>query len=1070
MRQTVSVRTVVRRLLRALRTAGIVLFAMLLAQAPAFAQLTTGTISGTIVDETKASLPGVAVTIRNVDTGLTRAVFTNERGFYEAPNLPVGNYEVSAALQGFGTATRRDVQLTVGRTIVIDIALGVGGLAQEVVVTATAPLIETSSATVSNLIDSKQVEDLPLVNRDLTQLTFLQPGVVKIPSSGDQGVFSGMGDKFTVAGARGTQNLYLLDGVSNADLSGNAQGASGSYMGSETVQEIQIVTNNYSAEYRSAAGGIVSAITKSGTNTLKGSAFEFLRNDALDAPNYFDKKFDRAKPQFDRNQFGGSLGGPIRRNKLFFFASYEGLVEDLVRTDTATVPSANARQGRLANGTVVPVDPRVVPYLSLWPLPGDGNTIVQDFGDTVLIAGNQEVPTRNNFALGKVDYNITSNNMLSATYNFDKGRRSPYGILGDVGAYGTESLKHVVSTKFTSVLSGASVNELNLGYSDSQPSGDLPLSTRDFGSLVFRSNRTRVGELIVPGVNSVGYRVDGSFYQQRAYTVKDGYSVSRGNHSFRAGGEWTYYRYDVVSCSRGCNGVWEFRSMENFLRANARRFDILLEGGFESPRDIRQHMVGTYFQDNWRVRRNLTLNLGLRYEFATVPREVNGRISNLVDFNDSAVTVGVLFKNPTKKSFSPRVGLVWASGDGKTSVRGGFGIFYEHPMLYNIRTSLQELPPFNLSGRIEGSGIDFPNAFFTQLARASGRPNIRSMQYDLDQTTYYRWNTTVQRQFGTNWAVTLDYTGTRGYNLWQQSLPNINRWEGWPAQPPEGTPKFFPAGGACPQLPGRTAPCLINPNFGEMRIQYSNARLWYNGGSLSVQRRLADGLQLGSTFTYSKATDEGSGVTSGGDELPQSQRGIYAWDLHLKRGPSAYDVRKVFSANMSYELPFGNGLTGVAGALARGWQVNSVVTLTDGYALSVLESSADQARRIGDDEDLRPDLIPGGNPSPVTGDPERWFDVSQFTPSRLGYFGTVGRGTVISPGLATVDLSVFKNFAMGNGKLQFRLETFNLLNRANFGTPNMTAFINGAVNPNAGRITRTRTPGRQTQLGIRWTF
>ena len=294
------------RLTRRLRTGarvGAWLAAILLVTTPVAAQLTTGTISGTIIDATKASVPGVTVTITNDNTGLTRTAFTNERGFYEAPNLPVGTYTVSAALQGFGTAVTKEVVLTVGRTAVIDMNLSIASLEQQVTVTGAAPLVETTSATVSNLISSQQVEDLPLVNRDLTQLTFLQPGVVKIPSSGDQGVFSGMGDKFTVAGARGTQNLYLLDGVSNADLSGNAQGASGSYMGAETVQEIQIVTNNYSAEYRSAAGGIVSAITKSGTNTLHGSAFEFFRNDALDAPNYFDKKFDQPKSQFDRHQY-----------------------------------------------------------------------------------------------------------------------------------------------------------------------------------------------------------------------------------------------------------------------------------------------------------------------------------------------------------------------------------------------------------------------------------------------------------------------------------------------------------------------------------------------------------------------------------------------------------------------------------------------------------------------------------------------------------------------------------------------------------------------------------------------
>jgi Carboxypeptidase regulatory-like domain/TonB-dependent Receptor Plug Domain len=371
------------------RVAALVLALALFVPTAASAQLTTGTIQGVVKDETGGALPGAEVTITHVETGVARTLTTNTLGRFEAPNLQVGSYEVAGTLQGFRKAVRAGITLAVGRTAVVDLVLAVASVEEAMVVVGDAPLVETTSATVSNLIDARKVEDLPLVNRDLTQLTFLQPGVVKIPSSGNQGVFSGMGDKFTVAGARGTQNLYLLDGVSNADLSGNAQGSSGAYMGSETVQEIQIVTNNYSAEYRSAAGGIVSAITKSGTNAMHGSAFEFFRHSALDAANYFDKQFNNPKPDFERNQFGGSIGGPIQRNKVFFFASYEGLREDLGTTDTAQVPSMAARQGRLANGRTVPVSPSVVPFLNLYPVPGDGNQVVQDFGDTVLIAGTR---------------------------------------------------------------------------------------------------------------------------------------------------------------------------------------------------------------------------------------------------------------------------------------------------------------------------------------------------------------------------------------------------------------------------------------------------------------------------------------------------------------------------------------------------------------------------------------------------------------------------------------------------------------------------------------------------------
>jgi hypothetical protein len=1048
-------------------TAFLLLLAMS-APTAALAQLTTGTIQGVVKDESGGALPGATITIKNVDTGVTRTLTTSDLGRFEAPNLQVGTYEVTAELQGFRPAVRAGITLAVGRTAVVDLTLGVAGIQEAVVVTGDAPLVETTSATVSNLIDAKKVEDLPLVNRDLTQLTFLQPGVVKIPSSGNQGIFSGMGDKFTVAGARGTQNLYLLDGVSNSDLSGNAQGSSGSYMGSETVQEIQIVTNNYSAEYRSAAGGIVSAITKSGTNTVHGSVFQFYRNDALDASNYFDKKFNNPEPDFNRNQFGGSIGGPIQRNKLFFFASYEGLREELGQTDTATVPSMNARQGRMANDRTVTLNPRVVPFLNLYPVPGQGNQIVEDFGDTVLIAGTQVRDTTNNFVVGKIDYQLNEANTVSGTYNRDKGERSPFGLLGDLNAVGTRSRKHVLSTKWTAVLSNTSVNEFNFGASDSQPEGDIPLSAIDFASqgLVFRGERQRLGDLTVPGLSGIGYRVDASRYQQRAYTLKEGYSLTRGNHSFRAGGEWTLYKYNVGACSRGCNGVYEFGNLENFLRGIPRRFEVMLPGGDIIERDMKQHVLGAYFQDNWRATETLTFNLGLRYEFASVPEEKDGKLSNLVNFFDPDVTVGVLYDNPTKKSFSPRVGIVWAPDEGVSSLRGGFGIFYEHPMLYNIRTSLQELPPFTLVGRVDqrdanriGQEIDFPNAYFTQLALLSGRPNIRTFQYDLDQTYMYRWSMTYQRQFWGNWVMSADYTGSRGWHLWQQTLPNINKWEGWPEQPAPGT-KFFP--------PNST---LINPNWGEMRIQYSNGNSYYHGGSLALQKRLSAGLQFQSAFTYSKAIDDGSGVTSGGDELPQSQRGIYAWDMYLKRGPSAFDVRKVFTANLSYELPFGRELTGAAGVVAKGWQVNSVITLSDGYALSVEETSNAQSQRIGDDEDLRPDLIAGGNNNPVTGDPDRWFDISQFTPARIGYFGNLGRGTVTSPGLALVDLSIFKNVTMGGSrKLQFRVEIFNLFNRANFGTPDMTAFINEEPNPNAGRITSTRTPARQMQLGVRLVF
>lgn len=1039
-------------------------FAALLLPATSFAQLTTGTILGVIADDSGAALPGATVIVLNVETGLSRTVFTNERGRYEAPNLPVGMYEVSGTLAGFGTAVRRGIDLTVGRNAVVDLVVPLATVQQEVVVTADTVLVETTSATVSNLISSKSVQELPLVNRDLTQLAFLQPGVIKSPAGG--GVFAGLGEKFTVAGARGTQNLYLLDGVSNSDLSGNPQGVSGSYSGAETVQEIQIVTNNYSAEYRSAAGGIVSAITKSGTNALHGSLFEFFRNDALDAPNYFDKQFNNPKPDFNRNQFGGSVGGPIMHNRLFFFGSYEGLREDRNATGSTILPSVAVRQGRFANGRVVPVHPVSAKILGLYPVPGEGNTIVENFGDTVLVASTQSRITNSDFTVAKLDYQMNNANLLSGTYSFDKGDQQERGILAELGSTGASSRKHVTSVKWTAVLSSASLNEFHFGNSDSKPS-EAVFSDFDFAGagLVFRPERTLMGEIQVPEFESVGFSDSGVAYGQRSYTLKDGYSLAKANHSFRLGGEWTYYQYNVNSCSGACNGDFFFANIEQFLRGVPRRVEVMLPGGDVVERDLRQHMLGVYLQDNWRPASTFTLNLGLRYEFASVPREVENRVGNLVNFFDPEVTVGTLFKNPTKKSFSPRVGFVWAPEDGKSSVRGGFGIFYDHPMLFNIRTSLNEMPPFRLVGRIDqadanrlGQEIDFPNAFFTQVALARGRPNVRTFEYEPDQTHLYRWNLTLQRQFWNNWLASADYTGSRGANLWQQSLANINKWEGWPNQPPPGTPKFFPV-----------TPAPINPRWGEMRVQYANSDSSYHGGSFGLQRRLSDGLQLGASLTIGKTIDSGSSVT--GDGLERDQRGVYAYDPEFRRGLASYDVRKSFSASVLYEVPFGNGLNGAAGVLAKGWQVNSIITLRDGFPLSAEAHSANNSRRIGDDEQLRPNLIAGGNNNPVTGDPNRWYDVSQFTPAVLGFFGNLGRNTITTPGLATVDLSLFKNVGFaGSHRIQIRIETFNLFNRVNLGTPDMDAFINEQPNPTAGRITTTRTPARQMQLGLRWVF
>ncbi len=1068
------------------------------------AQLTTGIITGTVTDQTGAAVPGTTVTVKNVDTGISRTTVTGSTGRYEIPNLPVGNYEVSAALSGFQTAIRKGIELTVGRTAVVDHALQVGEVTQALTVTGEASLVETTTATVSQLVDEKRVSDLPLNNRDLTQLVFLQPGVLKVPRQGG-GKFSGMGDTLTVAGARGTQNLFLLDGVSNTDLSNNPQGASGSYIGAETVKELQIVTNNYSAEYQSAAGAIVSAVTKSGTNALHGSGFWTLRNDNLDAAKWEDNAFGGVKQEFKRNQFGGSLGGPIFKDRTFFFGSYEGLRERRSTTETVRVFSADARRGILPGPAPITIDPQIRPYLDLYPVPGQGNALVQDFRDgTVRIAGTQRLPVNDDFVAAKFDHQFAGQKagFLTVTYNYDTSDRSTFGVLGDLNGVGDSSSKHTLAVGHTSVLSPTALNEFKFGYSYSNLLNDVESGKLDLANLSFSPERKRMGQINPSPVDVIGYRTSFTKDLQKGFQFKDGLSFTRGNHSYRVGAEIKIFRLGSQSCGAGCNGIWEFTSIQNFFANNPRRFDIFVPGREGPDRTLKQLTFGSYFQDNWQVRPSLTFNLGLRYEFATVPKDEKDQVSNLVHAFDSSVsapasvqaqfpndkfagTIDGLFTNATLKSFSPRFGFAWAPGSKKTSLRGGFGIFYEYPNLFHVRTTLQILPPFVLSGRVESADAARagrplrmqPQAVNNYANLLQGRPSIRQMEYNQQNTYMYRWSLNLQHEFGRDWVVSAGYTGSRGLHLWHQNTANVYRWVGFPAKP---------AGRKQWADPTKVPPVFVNPSLGEWRIQSPNSNSYYHGLNVAVQKRLTRGLQMQLAYNFSKVTDMGSGVSSTGDNLLQGQRDIYYWDLEMKKGLSQFDIRNSMTLNFSYEFP-GRGLTGVAGALGREWQVNGIITLTGGSPLSVLDGNAVQLNYIGENEGLRANLIPGGNNNPVLGGPDRYYDTSQFVPSvcqgnrfckpgdpdyQPGYYGNLGRNTVTGPGMATVDFSILKNFKVSEThRFQFRTEFFNMLNRPNFFTPDMTPFLaNGDPDANAARITQTRGSARQIQLGLKYIF
>ncbi len=1138
---------------------GSVLLAFLLSAVLGMAQLNTGNISGTVTDQSGGAAPGATVTVRNVETGVTRSLQTNAAGRYEALALPVGNYEVDAQLAGFQRAVRSGITLTLGRNAVVDFVLQVGEVTQAITITGEAAQVETTTATVTQLVDERRVLEIPLNNRDLTQLAFQNALVLKTPTGepGARNASGGTGDHLSVAGMRGNMNTYMLDGVSNADISGNSQSATTAYSGAETVKEFQVITNNYSAEYQSKPGAIVSAVTKSGTNQFHGSLFEFLRNDNLDAYRWDSKARspDPVKAEFKRNQFGGSLGGPIIRDKTFFFTSYEGLRERIGENQVITLPTAAGRRGLLgpnlydpnrperfnraeydAGITPIVVNPIIVPYLNLLPVPGTGNTpLLRELTDpaTGLPDGRAEAASPRNtsttgdFAAIKIDHQFVDQRkgFLAFTWNLDNSvLRRIDAFPGQASAVGEETFKRVYSARHTSIWTPTVLNEFVFGFTRTAPSQSHPQNEPDWSNvngvdLRFGRNRERMGQITFGNdVETVGFPRDRSEFFQDFWTFRDNVSISRTNHTLKFGAEINPIRLVMDQVGGSYNGVYNFDTFHRFLTGDVNRLEQDVPAGTPLPSgqivqatkifSYRQKQMAFYFQDNWKVRPTLTLNLGLRYEFLTSAEEDENRFSNLVHITDLVPTVGVNFENPTKRNFSPRFGFAWSpGGSGKSAVRGGFGIYYELPTIVYWRSHSQELVPFVVAGFLDKdvainqfglTGVDFPHGPETLSRELAGVPSYRMWENENHPAYAYRWSFSLEREFFGNWLGSIAYNGSRGVHLYTQGDANQAKWDGYPNNPPNTelhwTERLSRAD--TPTRAGRSVlqPAL-NPSFNNIWLISPRGSSFYHGLNVSVQRRLSAGLQMQASYNFSKNIDYGAGSSNQGDGLPQNQRIDNTWQHGRMKGLSLIDFRQNFVTSFTYDLPR-TSFTGVLGAIVNGWQTNGVLTFTSGSPFTVYDSNnrqRDAMRKAGRN---RPNLIANGNTNPVTGNPDAWFDVNQFIPStcranvycyneanvgvpalgfQVGYWGQLGSNTLISDGLANFDFSLSKNIPLNETmRFQFRSEFFNLTNSPSFRIPaNTGATItnnNGSRSSNAGRIDSVRNSERQIQFALKFIF
>lgn len=1066
------------------------LFGVFLFGALTFAQVTTGTISGTVKDSTGAVLPGGKIVLRNQETGISRTVQTDAAGRYLASSLSLGNYEVTATLEGFQTVVRSGIVLTVGREAVVDLTLSVGAVTQTVEVTGEAPAIETTTATISGFVNAERIRELPLNGRSFVELALLSPGILMNRTTGNS-PSDGFGQRLSVNGSRADSNLFLLDGTVANDTANNSSTVGGLSLGVEGVREFRVITHNFSAEYGRKSGAVVSVVTRSGTNQFHGSVYEFVRNNKLDARDFFNLG---DLPPFRRNQFGASAGGPVIRDRIFFFANYEGLRQRQGIPIVATVPDVNARQGILPcppkvrpDGTVVnftgfqapcntagtstytvAVSSSIRPYLNLFPLPnssvnfGDGTArYIQDFAQ----------PVTEDYALERMDFRLSDKDNFYWRYIFNPSNRVtprpvPLFVTPDEGTH------HYASLSETHIFSGTAINDFRFAFSRTLNFGNATSLKELDPSLSFVPGE-QMGTLRFSGVNFIvgllselGNNRNRPFsFLQNLFQAADSFSLVRGAHSLKFGVDMERSQINTV---RGSNfrGVWDFDSLENLLLARPTRLMGAVVGGTSTrERGWRRTLVGWFIQDDYRLSPRLTLNLGLRHEFITTPTEVNGRSADLRQITDPESTLGPAFES-AKLNFAPRVGLAWApTGSGKTSIRAGAGVYHNQiDSLEGLRDDSRFYSGFTIRNptafpRVPPSA---PLAAQSTLNNQFHMPTPTSIHYSLD----------VQRQVTPTMNLRLGYVGSYGYNMTRITNEDIRV-----AQIRLDGSKFFAA----------NAP-FINPNYSSIEMLRADVHDNYNGFQGMLQKTLSSGLVFQASYSLSKALS----ISDASRNRSIDNAGTYGTmdkdDPERDYGRSGYDQRQTFVFNSQYRMPWDHLLnSGLSKALFGGWAINGIWQYGSGMPLnaSLGFNNSQNGDPLAPD---RPNLAPGARNNPTHGatagcggvipagqklrTPDRWYDPCAFVLPEPGTYGNLGRNTMAGPSFNQVNFTLVKNTAIREGKnLEFRAEFFNLFNHPSFGLPQIQVFDSTRRHGgNEGVVAYTTSQGRQIQLGLKFTF
>jgi hypothetical protein len=1027
------------------RDAAIVfLVVVLLGSTVSRAQLPIATLLGVVKDRSGAVVPEATLTARNVETGQSRTTVSGQDGSYRFSALPVGNYEIEVEHSGFQSETRRGLTLVVGQEAVVNLVLEVGAVEQRVEVTADAPLVNTTSGALGGLVDERKVAELPLNGRNFIDLTLLQPGVQQHKNNRAQS-----GIAFSSNGAPIRSNNYLLDGASMVSMKGvDSASATGATLGIEGIREYRVVTNSFSAEYGMTMGSQMLIVSKNGTNRFHGSLFEYLRNSALDARNFFDYTSPRRLPAFTRNNFGGSFGGPIKKDSTFFHLVYEGVRERLGLSQVLDVIPPSAK----VDGGVVPqIAPVIKPLLALYPdpnLPGNQFTYASTRART------------ENYGQSRVDQNFSNTDTLFVRYTVDDAQDLTPREFPQFKAV-TATRSQFATLSETHILSPTLLNLFRFSYS--RGAGFEDDVTDIIGPQVSLVPGLPMGRINIGGVTRFGSTdAPPRATRQNLFTWSDDLFYTRGAHSLKFGTLINRYQQYMLSSSISRGNV-TFLTLQDFLLARPSTYSAASPDSIFS-RTYHYSTFGFYIQDDWRVRSGLTLNLGLRYEFNTQIQEVTGHGSALRDIqHDARATLGPPMINSSLKNVSPRFGFAWdVTGDSKTAVRGGFGLLYDIGNYSNaLLSGVSATPPFSTLSTLVN-----PPSFTIPLVFPSGPGAVASLtfpDYLMQQPHMLQYNLTVERQLPVEMGVTLGYAGSRGINLTQAK-------EGNPTIPqvrPDGRQFWL---GNEPRT---------NTNWDTIRLVTAGGNSWYNSLQFGLTKRLSKGLQFQSSYTWSKIIDEGTGQ-AGSDSTAVSA--AVGHDPNSKdRGLAIWDATQNWRFNSIYRLPdliTANHL----GKVLRGWWMSGILSLQSGTpftpAVTANRSRSQNTGGGGTGID-RPDLVLGRKAENIIlGGPTRYFDPLAFTVPPIGFLGTAGRNILRDPGTATLDFSLGKDTALGflgeGGKLEFRAEFFNLLNRVNFGLPNRVVYAarNNVEAPlaNAGRITTTATTSREVQFALRLAF